>query len=144
VVVATLLDHITEDSMSPEQVAWHFKKPFKPQEIHQRKGPGGKMLSYINARDVMKRLDDVVGSHNWSDRYVMENERVTCELTVRYGDEWITKSDGAGETQIEGEKGIFSDAFKRAAVKHGIGRHLYYERPITPEQYERLVPCPTE
>lgn len=130
--------------MSPEQVAWHFKKPFKPQEIHQRKGPGGKMLSYINARDVMKRLDDVVGSHNWSDRYVMESERVTCELTVRYGDEWITKSDGAGETQIEGEKGIFSDAFKRAAVKHGIGRHLYYERPITPEQYERLVPCPTE
>ena len=130
--------------MSPQQVAWHFKMPFKPQEIHQRKGPGGKMLSYINARDVMKRLDDVVGSHNWSDRYVMENERVTCELTVRYGDEWITKSDGAGETQIEGEKGIFSDAFKRAAVKHGIGRHLYYEKQITPEQYERLCPCPTE
>jgi len=130
--------------MSPEQVAWHFKKPFKGQEIHQRKGPGGKMLSYINARDVMKRLDDVVGSHNWSDRYVMENERVTCELTVRYGDEWITKSDGAGETQIEGEKGIFSDAFKRAAVKHGIGRHLYYEKQITPEQYERLVPCPQD
>jgi len=102
------------------------------------------MLSYINARDVMKRLDDVVGSHNWSDRYVMENERVTCELTVRYGDEWITKSDGAGETQIEGEKGIFSDAFKRAAVKHGIGRHLYYEKQITPEQYERLVPCPQD
>ena len=100
------------------------------------------MLSYINARDVMKRLDETVGSHNWSDRYVMEGSRVTCELTVRYGDEWITKSDGAGETQIEGEKGIFSDAFKRAAVKHGIGRHLYYERQISPEEFERLVPCP--
>lgn len=130
--------------MTPEQIAWHFKKPFKPQEIHQRKGPGGKMLSYINARDVMKRLDDVVGSHNWSDRFVMEGERVTCELTILYGDKWITKSDGAGETQIEGEKGIFSDAFKRAAVKHGIGRHLYYDKQITPEQYERLCPCPTE
>jgi hypothetical protein len=128
--------------MSPEQISWHFKKPFKASEIHQRKGPGGKMLSYINARDVMKRLDETVGSHNWSDRYVMEGARVTCELTVRYGDEWITKSDGAGETQIEGEKGIFSDAFKRAAVKHGIGRHLYYERQISPEEFERLVPCP--
>ena len=108
--------------MSPQQVAWHFKMPFRPQEIHQRKGPGGKMLSYINARDVMKRLDDVVGAHNWSDRYVMENERVTCELTVRYGDEWITKSDGAGETQIEGEKGIFSDAFQNSMTGC---RHLF-------------------
>jgi hypothetical protein len=38
---------------------------------------------------------------------------------------WVRKSDGAGETQVEGEKGAISDALKRAAVKWGIGRYLY-------------------
>ena len=39
--------------------------------------------------------------------------------------EWIWKSDGAGETSIEGEKGGFSDAFKRAGVHFGYARELY-------------------
>tara|TARA_R110000851_G_scaffold284617_1_gene438177 strand:- start:1290 stop:1529 length:240 start_codon:yes stop_codon:yes gene_type:complete len=39
--------------------------------------------------------------------------------------EWVWKSDGAGETSIEGEKGGFSDAFKRAAVHFGYARELY-------------------
>lgn len=37
----------------------------------------------------------------------------------------VTKSDGAGDTQVEGDKGAISDAFKRAAVKFGVGRYLY-------------------
>lgn len=130
--------------MSPEKINWLLKKPFKPEEIHYRKGPGGKELAYINARDVMKRLDDVVGSHNWKTVYrPCGSTRVTCELSIRIEGEWVTKSDGAGETQIEGEKGIFSDAFKRAGAAWGVGRHLYYDRPITPEQYERAIPCPS-
>lgn len=130
---------------TPEQIAWHFKRPFAPHEIHERKGPGGKTLSYINARDVMKRLDDTVGAHNWQTRYIPVGDgRVACELSVNYGGQWITKTDGAGETQVEGEKGIFSDALKRAAVQHGIGRHLYYSRAVTPEQYDNAVPYPGE
>ena len=35
------------------------------------------------------------------------------------------KSDGAGETDYEGEKGSYSDSFKRACVKWGVGRYLY-------------------
>jgi len=129
--------------MKPEQVLWHFKKPFRANEIHYRKGPGGKELAYINARDVMKRLDDVVGPWNWQSTYrPVGSNRVVCELAVRLNGEWLTKSDGAGETQIEGEKGVFSDAFKRAAVSWGIGRHLYYDKQISPEEYERLLPCP--
>ena len=45
------------------------------------------------------------------------------------GGVWITKTDGAGETDIEGEKGAFSDAFKRAAVHHGVARYLYDDKP---------------
>ena len=48
-----------------------------------------------------------------------------CELSVRINGEWITKSDSAGETDVEGIKGQSSDAFKRAAVKFRIGRYLY-------------------
>ena len=40
-------------------------------------------------------------------------------------DEWVWKSNGAGQSDIEAEKGQFSDAFKRAAVLWGIGRYLY-------------------
>ena len=39
--------------------------------------------------------------------------------------EWVEKSDGAGATAFEGEKGAISDALKRAAVCFGIGRYLY-------------------
>ena len=52
--------------------------------------------------------------------------RTVCELSLKINGVWITKTDGAGDTNIEGEKGGLSDAFKRAAVKFGVGRYLYY------------------
>ena len=39
--------------------------------------------------------------------------------------EWIWRSDGAGDTQIESDKGAISDSFKRASVLWGLGRGLY-------------------
>jgi hypothetical protein len=97
-------------------------------------------LAYIDARDVMDRLDSVVGPENWQDRYEeTATGRVLCSISIRIGDEWITKSDGAGNTDVEGEKGALSDALKRAAVKWGIGRYLYsIPAPWVPcETYER-------
>ena len=91
-------------------------------------------LAYIDARDVMDRLDFVVGPENWQDRYPFEG---CCEIGIKFIDsiinrndprpsyEWIWKSNGAGKTDFEGEKGQYSDAFKRAAVLWGIGRYLY-------------------
>ncbi len=38
----------------------------KPMQTRERKGPGGRMLAYITARDVQNRLDGVVGPGNWS------------------------------------------------------------------------------
>lgn len=37
----------------------------------------------------------------------------------------FSKEDVGVESDNEGEKGEFSDAFKRAAVKWGVGRFLY-------------------
>lgn len=90
-------------------------------------------LAYIDARDVMDRLDDVCGSANWQDRYEFHGARTICYLSIRIDGEWVTKADGAGDSDVEAEKGAISDALKRAAVKWGIGRYLYHiESPWVP------------
>lgn len=88
----------------------------------------GMALAYIDARDAQDRLNEVCGPFGWQCRHeVSGDKRVTCHVGVRCPDsgEWVWKSDGAGETDYEGEKGSYSDSFKRACVKWGIGRYLY-------------------
>lgn len=88
----------------------------------------GMALAYIDARDAQDRLNAVCGPFGWQCRHeVSGDKRVTCHVGIRdpaTGD-WVWKSDGAGETDYEGEKGSYSDSFKRACVKWGIGRYLY-------------------
>lgn len=102
-------------------------------------GTSAMALAYIDARDVMDRLDAVCGPSNWQDRYEFHGPRTVCYLSIRIDDEWITKADGAGDSDVEAEKGAISDALKRAAVKWGIGRYLYaLPAPWVPcESYER-------
>jgi hypothetical protein len=107
----------------PRDIKW------RPGSVSQAKGTG-LALAYIDARMIMERLDEVLGPENWSDDYKPAGSAVICKLSIRikteHGFEWISKSDGAGQTQVEGDKGGISDALKRAAVKFGIGRYLYY------------------
>lgn len=107
--------------------------PFAPEAIHWRAqtltqdGSKALALAYLDARDVMDRLDEVCGPAGWEDSYVeTPRGRVICTLSIKNAEgAWVSKSDGAGDTAVEGEKGGISDAFKRAAVKWGIGRYLY-------------------
>lgn len=108
--------------------------PFRPEAIHwraqnvtDRNGGSALALAYIDARDVMDRLDEVCGPSGWKDSYIETVKgRVLCELSILVPElGWVSKSDGAGDTDVEGEKGAISDALKRAAVKWGIGRYLY-------------------
>ena len=109
-----------------------LSRPFPGDAVHWRaqtlKGDGtaAMALAYIDARDVMRRLDEVCGPDGWSDSYTETAKgRLLCTISIKCGDVWISKSDGAGDTDVEGEKGAISDAFKRAAVKWGVGRYLY-------------------
>lgn len=118
--------------LSTEDIIWLLKRPFPAEKIHWRVGSTtqdksrGIALAYIDARDAMKRLDDVVGPVNWQDRYPWsESGKLCCEIGLRIDGEWVWKSNGAGDTNVEADKGAFSDAFKRAAVMWGIGRYLY-------------------
>lgn len=111
-----------------------LRMPFHPDEIEWRigqsgvgeKGPWARILAYVTARAVMDRLDDVFGVDGWKDEYHPGPQGgVVCRLSCKFGDTWITKEDGAENTDIEAVKGGLSDALKRAAVKFGIGRYLY-------------------
>lgn len=109
-----------------------LKDPFDPKFIKWRVGATNKdktkgiALAYIDSREVMKRLDDVMGIDGWQSKMISIDEGFVCELTLRIGDEWITKSNAAGLTKVEAVKGGASDAFKRAASTWGVGRYLYY------------------
>lgn len=85
----------------------------------------GMALAYLDARDVMDRLDLVCGPGGWQCDYPHANGKTVCRIGIKVGDEWIWKADGAGDTDVEAEKGALSDAFKRSAVRWGIGRYLY-------------------
>lgn len=103
--------------------------PFEGADVRARK-QGGRELIYITARTAMNRLDSVLGPENWWDEYVPGENSVICKLTVRLPDgSTLTKSDAGGYAgmadQGDDDKSGFSDAFKRAAVKFGVGRHLY-------------------
>lgn len=106
-------------------------RPWDKNEVKWRVGSANKdktkglPLAYVDARVVMERLDDAVGAENWQDRYEFHGARIICYLSIKINDEWITKADGAGDSNVEAEKGGISDAFKRAAVKWGMGRELY-------------------
>jgi hypothetical protein len=103
--------------------------PFTPDEVRVRT-QGARQLQYITARTVMNRLDDVLGPANWWDEYMPLENSVICRLTIRLPDGTaLTKSDAGGYAGMadsgDDDKSGFSDAFKRAAVKFGIGRYLY-------------------
>jgi hypothetical protein len=115
--------------------------PFPPDRISWRVGPmtadksKGQALCYIDARDVMARLDEVFGDQWQCENVPMHNGTTCCRIGLPVGPsgEVRWRTDGAGATgnvddekQREmAEKGGYSDAFKRAAVQWGVGRYLY-------------------
>jgi len=114
--------------------------PFPPEDIQWRVGSTtkdktkGLALPYVNARAIMERLDSAVGPAMWWDEYrpVERSKGWICRLTIQLdpaGGHVLglerSREDGADETDIEPTKGGISDAFKRAAVKFGMGRYLY-------------------
>lgn len=119
-----------------------LKRPFHPSKISWRVGSTnkralqkhnrdavatkGQVLAYIDARDVMQRLDEVCGM-NWQAKYDLATEAglLVCSIGIQFEEQWIWRANGAGGTDIEREKGMASGAFKRAASLFGIGRYIY-------------------
>jgi len=106
-----------------------LRLPFQPNEIKFRPAKFNRKRSeallYVDARNVMERLDRIVYPNRWKTTYVDNGDRCCCSLAILWGDTWVTKADVGTPSTFEGIKGMYSDAFKRAAVHHGIGRYLY-------------------
>lgn len=112
------------------------------------------VLAYVDARALQERLDEVFGVLGWQDSYIATANGIICTLSVKtevwkvvsqkmmseipegaeYINEegcikttaWISKSNGAPETDIEAFKGGISSAFKRVCASGlGVGRYLY-------------------
>ena len=106
--------------MSVNKFLEELSKPFDAKDVKWRlqgtnaDKTGGWAVAYLDSRAIAKRLDNVVGQMRWKDEYKP----------------WITSKTGAELSAISPIKGGISDAFKRAAVKWGIGRYLYSMKPV--------------
>lgn len=120
--------------MKYEEMIKKLREPFSSKEIDWKiqvitqDKMRGMAVVYMNARAVQNRLDEVVGAFNWKNVYSLwhDNSQI-CGISIFNTDrnEWVTKFDGAENSDIEPIKGGLSDSFKRAAAVWGIGRYMY-------------------
>ena len=112
-------------------------KPFAPEDLEWRlqradkDGRWGIAVPFVTNRAIQNRLDEVVGPENWYNEFKPWNGdgkkgAQICGISIHFEERgFITKWDGAENSDIEPVKGGLSDSMKRAAVQWGIGRVLY-------------------
>lgn len=131
----------SEVKQRPGSATWNHRDECQKNRCRETKDPAKHMqFSYIDARAVMQRLDDVLTPSGWdfTSSVIPGTDVVYGTLTVAgkvRGDYGYPNSDHDEEPI----KAASSDALKRAAVMFGIGRHLYSDNsPGT----GRAVPSP--
>ncbi len=118
--------------MNEKEIMAKLAEPFPPDEIEWRVGATnsdktkGIALAYVTNRAIQNRLDEVFGCFGWKNKFrEWKGNAQICGISVFHNDQWITKWDGADDSNMEATKGGLSDAMKRAAYQWGIGRYLY-------------------
>lgn len=128
---------------SHKKLLEQLKNPFDPKFVKWRVGATnadktkGIALAYLDAREVTKRLDEVLGVGNWRDKLTRVEGGFVDDIEIKIDGEWIGRSDASGDTAVDPVKGGASGAFKRAAAKWGVGRYLYY----LPNVWVAIVPA---
>ena len=103
------------------EISWRTQRVF---QSYKDKKWYALALAYLSVRQVQDRLSEVMG-HNWQCKHTVYGSKTVCSLGLKLDGEWIWRSDGAGDTNFEADKGALSDSLKRAGVAWGIGRYLY-------------------
>lgn len=80
------------------------------------------MLLYMNSRVVTDLLDETVGNMNWCSEFQSVDGKVICKIGIwdENKEMFIYKSDTGSESNIEAEKGQFSDCYKRCLSRWGV------------------------
>ena len=106
-------------------------EPFASSDVKQRKGPGGKMLSYIDTPLVIERLNTAFAG-DWSFR-IVSHEVTDSEVVVlgeleaggvvkqQFGSKTRENNVPLGDTA----KAAASDCLKKSATLLGVGLELY-------------------
>lgn len=116
----------TKDIMEKLQAPFEYNEIEWLVKIANEKNETGLALPYVTARAIQNRLDDVCGIDGWQNTFIeWKDKSQLCGISIKFGEEWITKWDGADDTNTDGTKGGLSGAMKRAATAWGIGRYLY-------------------
>ena len=126
--------------MTVEEISTKLSAPFDDCDIEWRysklnpEKTNGLVVAYVTNRAIQNRLDAVVGIDKWKNEFQAwhpdkknNKESQLCGLSIWIEErgEWVTKYDGADDSDTEPIKGGLSDSMKRAAVQWGIGRYLY-------------------
>ena len=123
--------------MKSREMQAALAKPFAPEDLEWRlqvtveERKCGMAVPYVTNRAIQNRLDEVCGPENWYNEYKPwhsngKKDAQLCGIAIYFeGKGFITKWDGAEDSDIEPIKGGLSDSMKRAAYQWGIGRVLY-------------------
>src|SRR3990167_8913197 len=101
-----------------KEISSRLQEPFHSDDLEwriqnsgfQKDGtPWAMVFTYVTARAIQDRLDDVVGIDGWYVNYsfVGKEESVICNLSLKFGNDWITKSDGSEQTDFESFRAVF-------------------------------------
>ena len=135
--------------MTTQEISSQLAAPFADSDLEWRlqwidkDKTKGTAVPYVTNRAIQNRLDTVLGIDGWKNEYhpwhpdkKSNKDSQLCGISIWIAErgEWITKFDGAEDSDIESVKGGLSDSMKRAAVHWGVGRYLYN----TPTVYVEL------
>ena len=132
-----------QDFFHPDDIEW------KPIAVSKKTGKA-LAAAYITTRAIQDRLDAVCGPENWRNDFKEGPAGgVLCGISIYVARpdgtaEWVTKWDGAENTDVEAVKGGLSSSMKRAASQWGIGRYLYRlpQEWVPVDQYGRFSQQP--
>jgi len=126
--------------MTIQEISAQLAAPFADSDIEWRYSSiskdktSGLVVAYVTNRAIQNRLDAVLGIGGWKNEFVpwhadkknnKESQLCGLSIWIEERNEWLTKYDGADDSETEPIKGGLSDSMKRAAVQWGIGRYLY-------------------
>ena len=116
-----------------------LEKKFEPAQIKKRRGPFGEDLDYVEAADVIRRLNDAFDGE-WSFE-IIQHQQMFDEVVVlgkltaqgiskmQFGSHQVTKAKKDSTVMNIGFdlKAAASDCLKKASTHFGVALHLYSE-----------------
>lgn len=122
----------TDVKQRPGAATWDHKESCQKNRCRETRDPNKHIqFSYVDARAVAQRLDDVLTPAGWTftSSVLPGTDIVHGRLHITLGDGLITVREDYGYPNSDNDdepiKAAASDALKRCAVLFGVGRHLY-------------------